>query len=53
MRPSMYFTLLRVKIKQKEDKEIENRPMKIKYEVEGGNYTQRKRASENQNKKEL
>lgn len=49
----MYFTLLRVKIKQKEDKEIENRPMKIKNEVEGGNYTQRKRASENQNKKEL
>ena len=53
MRPSMYFKLLRVKIKQKEDKEIENRPMKIKNEVEGGNYTQRKRASEKQNKKEL
>ena len=49
----MYFTLLRVKIKQKEDKEIENRPMKIKNEVEGGNDTQRKRASEKQNKKEL
>ena len=44
----MYFTLWRVKIKQKEDKETENKPMKSKNEVEGGNYTQRERASEKQ-----